>query len=44
MLNCIISGERRSFAMIENEKFERSIYRIKDKIGKVFKKFAIETD
>ncbi len=25
MLNCIISGERRSFAMIENEKFERHL-------------------
>lgn len=25
MLNCIISGERRSFAMIENKKFERHL-------------------
>lgn len=25
MLNCIISGERRSFTMIENEKFERHL-------------------
>ena len=25
MFNCIISGERRSFAMIENEKFERHL-------------------
>ena len=25
MLNSIISGERRSFAMIENEKFERHL-------------------
>lgn len=25
MINCIISGERRSFAMIENEKFERHL-------------------
>ena len=27
MLNSIISGERRSFAMIENEKFERHFKR-----------------
>ena len=25
MLNCIISDERRSFVMIENEKFERHL-------------------